>query len=261
MLIQSRDNPKIKEYIRLRDKRSERESAGAFILEGARLIDDAIRENAGLISAFYTRASAEKFGRTVEALRSLLNDKAYEITEEVSLKMSGTVAPQGIYACASRLDKTPSLDKIVYGEKFLVLNGLADPGNIGTVLRTADAVGISGVYLCGCCDIYNPKTVRSTMGSLFRVPIEDRMTYADAVAALKAAGVSVYASVVDKDAESLRGFNFPPCSAVVIGNEGNGLSDDDVKLCDGRITIKMSGTVESLNAATAAALFLWELSK
>ena len=261
MAIVSRDNPKIKMYTRLRDKKQSRADEGLFVLEGARIISDALKENVPLKTAFYTASAAERYPDTVSELISKIGSAAEEISEEVSQKLCDTSAPQGIYAVAPRLDKTPPLDKIVDGGKFLILNSLQDPGNVGTILRAADAVGISGVYLCDSCDIYNPKLVRSTMGSLFRVPLTDRLGYRDVIALFKASGIPVYASVVDKTAESLRGFSFPESCAAVIGNEGNGLSEEDAALCDGRITIKMSGTIESLNAAAAAAIFLWELCK
>ena len=261
MLIQSRENPKIKLYGRLRDKKSAREREGMFVIEGGRIISDALKENVTLISAFYTASARERYTNEVAELCSRLGDDAFEVTEEVSQKLAETIAPQGIYAIAQRLDKTPPLDKIVYGGKYLILNSLQDPGNVGTILRAADAVGISGVYLCNSCDIYNPKLVRSTMGSLFRVPLTDCLGYSDVLSLLKSAGISSYAAVVDKDASSLREFEFPESCAVVIGNEGSGLTHEDAMLCDGRITIKMSGTIESLNAASAATIFLWELTK
>ncbi len=260
-MIQSRDNPKIKLYARLRDKKQARAEDGLFVLEGARIISDALKEGVGLKSAFYTASAAEKYPEAVGSLISALGERAEEISEEVSQKLCGTSAPQGIYAIAPRLDKTPPLDKIVDGGKYLILNSLQDPGNVGTIIRAADAVGISGLYLCGSCDIYNPKLVRSTMGSLFRMPLTDRLSFVEVIGIFRASGVPVYASVVDKNADSLRDFVFPKSCAAVIGNEGNGLSEEDAALCDGRITIKMSGTIESLNAAAAAAIFLWELCK
>lgn len=260
MEILSRDNPKIKHYCKLRDKRSARDNDGLFVLEGARIIADAVKENVPLKTAFYTSDAADKYPETVMSLCDILGDNAYLISREVSAKLGDTASPQGIFAVSERLDKTPPLDKIVSG-KFLILNDLQDPGNIGTILRAADAVGISGVYLCGGCDIYNPKLVRSTMGSLFRVPVCDELSYAEAISLFKNSSVKTYAAVVDKDAESLRGFQFPKSCAVVIGNEGNGLTREDADRCDGKITIKMSGSIESLNAASAATIFLWELMK
>lgn len=258
--ILSRDNPKIKLYCKLRDKRSARDKEGLFVLEGARIIADAVKERIPLKAAFYTSDAAAKYSDTVAALCDILGDNAYLISQEVSAKLGDTASPQGIFAVSERLDKTPPLDKIVSG-KFLILNDLQDPGNIGTILRAADAVGISGVYLCGGCDIYNPKLVRSTMGSLFRVPVCDRLSYAEVISLFKNSSVKTYAAVVDKDADSLQEFSFPDSCAVVIGNEGNGISQADANLCDGKITIKMCGNIESLNAASAATIFLWELMK
>lgn len=261
MQILSRDNPKVKQYIKLRDKKSARESEGLFVLEGARIIADAIKEEVALTSAFVTDFARERYPDVCYDLESVMGNACFSISEEVSQKLCGTVNPQGIYAIAVRLDKSPPVDKIVYGEKYLILNSLQDPGNVGTILRAADAVGISGVYLCNSCDIYNPKLVRSTMGSLFRVPMTDRLSYSETIELFRRSGMPTYAAVVDSDAESLREFDFPKSCAAVIGNEGNGLSVADSAMCDGRITIKMSGTIESLNAASAAAIILWELCK
>lgn len=260
MDITSRDNRKISEYIRLRDKASERESEGLFTLEGARLVMDALKENAALTDAFYTDQAAEKYPEVINRLKENLSDHAHKITPEISKKLCDTVNPQGVYAVAQRLDKFQESCKIVDGGKYLVLNGLQDPGNVGTILRCADAVGIDGVYVCGCCDIYSPKTVRSTMGSLFRLKIE-KADYFPLIENLRSKGVAVYASVVSKDADILGDFDFPATSAVVIGNEGNGLNNDEINACARRLTIKMKGTIESLNAASAASIILWELTR
>ena len=260
MEILSRDNPKIKLYQKLRDKRSARDEEGLFVLEGARITMDAVKEHVTLKTAFYTSSAADKYPETVESLRHILGESAYLISEDISKKLSDTAAPQGIFAIAERLDKTPPLDKIESG-KFLILRDLQDPGNVGTILRAADAVGISGVYICGGCDIYNPKLVRSTMGSLFRMPISSGLGYDEVISVFKRSSAKTFAAVVDKDADSLRGFSFPDPCAVVIGNEGNGLKREEAAMCDGRITIRMNGSIESLNAASAATIFLWELMK
>ena len=257
--ITSRDNPKIKEYVRLRDSKSARAAEKKFILEGLRIVEDALRENAPLSAAFMTEDAAEKHGDTALRLQEKLADNFFVISGEVSKKLAETPSPQGVYVCAGILDKKLYLDKIESDGRFLILNRLQDPGNVGTILRTADAVGVSGVFLCGCCDIYNPKVVRSTMGSLFRLPIETKIPYEKLIPALKRRGIETCAAVVDKNAASLKEHVFFGGAAVVIGNEGSGLSESEALLCDKRLTIKMKGTIESLNAATAAALFLWEL--
>ena len=229
------------------------------MIEGARLLDDAIKENVPLREGFYTSAAENKYPELIYNLKARLHGQAFEISEEVSKKLSDTVNPQGIYAVAERLDKSDKIGKIEDG-KYLVLANLQDPGNIGTVLRCADAVGVSGVFLCGGCDLYNPKLIRSTMGSLFRLNIRTA-EYFSLISMLNDGGFTTCAAVVDKDAESVRDFVFPDKCAAVIGNEGNGLSEEEKSVCKRRITIKMNGSIESLNAASAASIILWELTK
>lgn len=259
--ITSRENPLIKDYIKLRDNRKHRTQQKTFVLEGARIIEDALKEEAELSYAFITEEASIKYQSVVMALTSALGSRAYRIPGELASKLSDTKASQGIFAVAKTLDKILSADKIKDGGKYLILDSLQDPGNVGTIIRAADAVGISGIFLCGCCDIYNPKTVRSTMGSLFRVPLLCNMEYQSVISVMKDADIITYASVIDGSAESLADIAFEENCAVVIGNEGNGLSYEDAALCDKRLTIRMKGNINSLNAASAAGIILWELMK
>ena len=143
---------------------------------------------------------------------------------------------------------------------YVVLVGIQDTGNLGTVIRTADAMGLSAVITVNCCDLYNPKTIRSTMGSLFRMTVIDG-DKEQVFGALKQADIKTYAAVVDTDAVSVTecGFDKNKGRAIFIGNEGNGLPDDVAAMCDCRVTIKMCGSVNSLNAASAASILMWEL--
>ncbi len=259
--ITSRENPLIKQYIKLRDHKKHRSELKMFVLEGKRLVMDAVSEGAELELGFVTREAQKKYPDEVNLLRQALKKDLYLITDELGDVLSDTKGSQGIYCCARALDKIPAVDKINTGGKFLVLNSLQDPGNIGTIIRAADAVGINGVYLCSCCDIYNPKVVRSTMGSLFRVPFCDSAKYSSVIALLRASGIATYASVVDKDAQSVKDVTFDGGAAIVIGNEGRGLAREDADLCDKKITIKMNGNINSLNAASAASILLWEMTR
>ncbi len=262
MLITSKDNPGIKLYIKLRDQKKARTENKMFILEGARIVDDAVKENVRLECAFVTEEAARKYPETVSELSLALGDKLHFVPPEIASRLSDTKSAQGVFAIAARLDKTLDIDKINNGGKFLILNCVQDPGNVGTILRVADAVGIDGVFLCGnSCDIYNPKIVRSTMGSLFRLPVCDDLSYSETVSALKQKGIATLASVIDTDAKSVRSFSFPKNCAVVIGNEGNGLTREEALMCDERITIKMRGNINSLNAAMAAGIILWEMTE
>lgn len=175
--------------------------------------------------------------------------------------MSGTASNQGVFAVA-RMPKIYSPESIpVVSGRIIILDNLQDPGNLGTILRTADALGIDGAIVCGGCDVFNPKTVRATMGSLFRIKLCTGYCFNDAAIELKSRGFELLAAVVEEDAEDISRFKFPARSAAVIGNEGNGLSSADAALCDRKITIQMKGGAESLNAATAASIILWELMK
>ncbi len=258
-LITSRDNPLIKEYIKLRDNKKYRNSEHKFVLEGARLSGDAAKSGVTLHNVFVTEQACEKYSETVALLSE--SSQIYQIPDKLAHDLEDTKTSQGIFSVAGVLDKNLSADKIKECGRFAILDGLQDPGNVGTILRVADAVGLDGVFLCNSCDIYNPKTIRSTMGSIFRVPFRDDLSFPEAVELLHDCGVTLYATVVDPDAESLREITFAGSSCAVIGNEGNGLSDADIALCDKRLTIRMNGTIESLNAATAAGIVLWEMTK
>ncbi len=258
-LISSRDNPLIKEYIKLRDNKKYRNSEHKFVLEGARLSGDVVKSGVDLHSVFVTEQAMEKYSETIALLSE--SSQIYMIPDKLAHDLEDTKSSQGIFCVAGALDKILDADKIKDGRRFAILDGLQDPGNVGTILRVADAVGLDGVLLCNCCDVYNPKTIRGTMGSIFRVPFRDDLSFPEAAELLKSCGVVLYAAVVDKDAESIRETVFAGSSCAVIGNEGNGLSEEDVSLCDRSITIRMNGTIESLNAASAAGIILWEMTK
>ncbi len=259
--ITSRENTLIKEYISLRDKKRSRSEHKRFVIEGARIAADAASEGVEIVYGFVTDEAAVKYSEAVDKLASALGERLYKIPAALADKLSDTKGSQGIFLCAKTLDKNPMPDKIKDSAKFLILAGLQDPGNVGTIIRAADAVGLAGVYLCGCCDIYNPKTVRSTMGSMFRVPFECGKSFEEVIGLMRGRGVATYASVIDQNAQSLRETEFEPSCAVVIGNEGSGLSQGEISACDKCITIKMKGNINSLNAASAAGIFLWELTK
>lgn len=261
MLITSKENPSVKEYIKLRDKSKYRRETGLFVLEGARITTDAVKENIDIKFAFITEEARLKYPEATGLLAERLGENLFDISGDISARISDTGGAQGIFLVAERLDKPISLNTINNGSKFVILNNLQDPGNVGTILRCADACGIDGVFLCGGCDLYNPKLIRSTMGSLFRLPVSTEYEYYQLLEKLASKGVLTYASVIDKDASSLRDFKFDGSCAVVIGNEGNGLSHEEAAACDGRITIKMNGNIDSLNAATAASIIMWELTK
>lgn len=261
MLISSKDNANVKFFNKLSQSKKARNEYGLFPLEGYRLILDAIKENVELHCVFISENAIVKYSEALDLLeRNGFSDKVYFITEEVEKKLSDTVNPQGIYAVCKKLDKILSADTILSNGKYIILHELQDPGNLGTIIRTADAVGIDGIFLTGnSCDIYNPKVVRSTMGSLFRMSMYCEEDIRNVLEIFKEKNIISYAAVIDNDACSLSECKFSNGSVVLIGNEGNGLPDEISSLCDSRLTIKMNGNINSLNAAMATGIIMWEM--
>ncbi len=184
-----------------------------------------------------------------------------EISEDVSKKISDSKTPQGVYCLCAMLDKERRTVKIDTGGHYMVLYGLQDPGNVGTILRTCEAMGIDGVFLSSDCpDIYSPKVLRSTMGGVFRMSVEIVEDIAKTINTANEKGVAVYAAALDRTAVSLREADLKKGSMVLIGNEGNGLSENIISLCDKSLFIDMKGNAESLNAAVAASIIAWEMS-
>lgn len=266
MHISSRDNPKIKQYIKLAASKKYRNEMGMFVLEGARSCGDAFdmwqQEKLDITACFATPKALEKYGDYIKTEWFLQHDRFFTIDEDIAVKMSDAQFPQGIFIAARKLDNTLSADRLKADGKYLILDNLQDPGNVGTLLRTADAVGIDAVIMCNdCCELYNPKVLRSAVGSVFRVTTmiaDDLETVAEL---LKSKGIKLFASVIDKDAVSVTEAGFRGGCAVVLGNEGSGMSGEDAALCDERITIKMHGNINSLNVATAGSIILWEMCR
>lgn len=261
--ISSADNEKIRLYKRLSADKKFRRKEQLFTVEGARLTADAAAEAIELHCVFFTENALKKYSEALELLFSKYNKKTFSmISDDLAASLSDTQMSQGIFAICRmpKPDNAAQYAKMKSGGKYIILDNIQDPGNMGTMLRTADACGIDAVITCNCCDVYNPKTVRSAMGSLMRVNIIDD-DIGNAVLNLKNAGITVYAAVIDSSAVSLTECDFSKGGAVMIGNEGNGLPREHSALADVPLTIKMHGTINSLNAAMAAGIIMWELSK
>lgn len=258
--ISSRSNDNIKLFRKLSEQRKERTEKKLFTLEGVRLVADAAAENADFHSIFATEGCLEKYSGYLSPVLDNFGGRLFVITEEIADYIAETRDSQGIFAICKIPDEKPLSDIISRGGKYIMLSDVRDPGNMGTIIRTADAVGTDAVICCGCCDIYNPKVTRSAMGSLMRMTIA--VTDEDsAFAAFKAADITTFAAVVDSSAHKLTECSFSNGAAVLIGNEGNGLSAETADKCDVKMTIPMKGRANSLNAAMAAGIILWELSK
>lgn len=211
---------------------------------------------------FVTQACYDKHLLELEKLFQPSSMCLNIISDEVSKKMSEQTSPQGIYAICKKLDKMLSVDKIYNKGKYIMLVNLQDCGNVGTIIRTAEAVGVEGIIMTSkSCDIYNPKVIRGSMGSVFRMKFLIEEDCETLLSKLSENGVSSYASVVSNEATSLHDVAFKNPSVLLIGNEGKGLDEVFQNLCSEKITIKMSGKTESLNASMAACILMWEMTK
>lgn len=257
-LLSSVNNPKIKTYCALVSSARERKRQGLFVLEGMRLVEDVIRSGRTIKELYFTEDIYKKNTEILEELISI-SENAFEISDAVSAKMSDTKNPQGVFCVINALDKDKDSNKINAKGKYILLENIQDPANLGAVSRTAEALGISGIIVFGGCDIYSPKALRASMGALLRVQIMLTDDVISTIHDLQSSGMHVYASTPDRNAVSIAEIDFSEGSVCVIGNEANGVSDEVQSCCDERITIKMAGRAESLNAGAAASIIMWEM--
>lgn len=259
-IITSKDNPIIKLYQRLSSSKKERLQYGLFVLEGLRLVEDAIKEEAAIEHILVTEGCQDKYADTLSQA-DLRNTKVIVISNELGKRISSTENTQGLFAVCHTPQAVKPESIFCDGGRYAVLYGLQDPGNVGMIIRTADALGIDGVISCQSCEIYNPKVVRSTMGSLFRMKIIVENDTDALFEMLENCGVASLASVIDTDAQPVTSLESRSRMAVFIGNEGNGLPREVSARCTVRTTIPMTGTINSLNAAMAAGILMWEIRK
>ena len=257
MDISSRDNKLIKEWRRLAADARFRRKSGAFAIEGARLCADAALSGVEISAVLVTPKAKEQYAALLAPLFAAA--PVYTIADNLSAYMSETASPQGVFA----IGKCPQATLTVSARgRFLALEDVQDPTNMGTVIRTAEAMGIDGLLLTdGCCDLYNPKVLRGSMGGVFRLPTLTVPDMGEAVALWQSQGLTVFACVVDADAEKLTDVTFADGDICLIGNEGNGLKAETVAACKRHLTIPMAGRAESLNASMAAGIVLWELAR
>lgn len=254
-MITSTGNQKIKELVQLQRKSRARSDAGVFIVEGIRMIREVPKEK--LVSLYVT----EDFYKKHKAELPLGQAAPEFVTPTVFAYISDTKTPQGVLAVV-RQNRYSEEELLGGGEThLLVLDNLQDPGNVGTIFRTAEAAGVTGIILSrDCVDVYNPKTIRSTMGAVFRMPFLCVDDLPETIKRLKKEGIQVYAAHLEGkhvyDEEDYRGK-----TAFLIGNEGNGLRDEVADCADIRIRIPMKGQAESLNAAVAASVLMFEVSR
>ena len=250
-MITSTSNDKIKYMEKLRKSASFRHEEGLFPVEGIRMIREVPDER--LETLFYTEKAYSRYKNEISAL----GQKAVEVSEACMNRMSDTETPQGIIAAVSM--KTSGLRDIIdeADPLILILEKLQDPGNLGTIIRTAEAAGVTGIIVSSdSSDIYNPKVIRSTMGAILRVRIYVSDDLVEDIRLIREKGVKVYAMHLQGDEFYVK--DFTKGTAFLIGNEGNGLSEAVSNEADELMRIPMMGSVESLNAAVSASVVSYE---
>lgn len=255
-MITSTSNSRIKQVVQWQTKARERRKDGVFLAEGLRMFEEAPAE---LIQEVYISQDAlEKLKKDCDGYEKLTRIVYETVSSEVFAKMSDTQTPQGILTVL----KQPVYDLEDLTDHpnplFVVLENLQDPGNLGTIVRTAEGAGVTGVIMTNkTVDLFNPKTIRSTMGSIYRVPFVYVEDIGKVMQLFASKGIRTYAAHLRGD-NYYTGFSFDAPTAFLIGNEGNGLTRETADMADDYLKIPMEGKLESLNAAVATALLVYE---
>ena len=257
-LITSKENKTIKYIKKLLSSASLRREEGLFAAEGVRLCTDALISGATVVTALFSESfagtDAAFVGRTQAVCR-----ECYAVRDSIFSALSDTKTPQGVLFVIKRLDKTLDFDTMKKNGKILALESIQDPVNLGTILRSAEALGADAVVLSrDCCDIYAPKVIRGSMGAVFRLPFMTTGDLPAYIARFNRIGTS-YAAVLDRDSSIVQECDFSSLTLCALGNEGNGLTAETAAACTHKLYIPMAGGAESLNVSAAAAIILWEM--
>lgn len=255
-MISSTANSQIKNIIQLQKKSKERRQQGVFVIEGIKMFEESL-EYGNIQKAYVSNHLFEELQKNKV---DYFKDIPYEIvTDSVFKDISDTLTPQGILAIV----KMPSysLTDLISREEanLVLLEDIRDPGNLGTILRTAEGAGFTGIILSKeSVDMYNPKVIRSTMGAIYRMPFLYVDNFLETLTYLKENGITIYAAHLQSDYYHDE-VTYEDRCAIMIGNEANGLSDESSKCSSKYIKIPMSGKVESLNAAVATSVLMYEI--
>ena len=255
-MITSTSNARIKRLVNLKKKRKLRDEEGVFLVEGIRMFREVPLDK--LKEVYVSESFYKKEKDTVKEVLKDSKIRVEELTDTVFSHASDTKTPQGILCVVEQMNHKISELTSAECPLIMVLDHLQDPGNLGTILRTTEGAGVTGILMDReCVDIYNPKTIRSTMGSIYRMPfliVDDAVGF---VKGLKARKICTYAAHLH-GVHSYREEDYTKGTAFLIGNEGNGLTDAMAEAAECLIRIPMEGKVESLNAAIASAVLMYE---
>lgn len=244
--ITSRKNPLLQQVRKLLSSRQERQNTGLFVADGTKLLAEAVRWWPGLQTVILSEGVEAELPASVQLVR---------VPADVMESISPMQTPQGaLFIC-----RLPEQEAFVPEPGMLLLDGIQDPGNLGTILRTADALNVKVALLEGCADPYSHKTVRASMGAVFRTPVV-QVSWQEAKEACEKAGIPVAVTALSEDAQQIRSAAVNTM-AVVIGSEGQGVRQEILQAAQRKLIIPMSPRCESLNAAVAAAIVMWQMEK
>lgn len=256
-VIESKHNTTLRHLARLNREKKYRQGAGEMVCEGWKMLGEALSSGVTVKTVLQRTGDAPDSGLIAQA--EAQGARLFEAEASLFAQASDVETPQGvIFSCVPPKRRADDLPETLSGA--ILLDGVQDPGNLGTILRTADAFALDAVILCeGCTDPTAPKVVRATMGAAFRQPVY-RMPLAEAAAALKTRGLPVYAAALEPDSVPSTALDLHG-AAVIVGSEGRGVTAQALELCDKKVVIPMAGRAESLNAGVAAAILIWEMTK
>lgn len=252
-MITSTSNLQVKQLVQLQKKGKERTAQDVFVVEGIKMFQEVPKER--LVQTYVSESFYNKNKKLFDGKQqvTLLSDRVFET-------VSDTKTPQGVL-CLVKQYHYKMEDLLGNCPLLMVLENLQDPGNLGTILRTAEGAGVTGILMTeGCVDLYNPKVIRSTMGSVYRMPFYYTDNLKRELLALKQNGVTLYAAHL-KGTGTYDEQNYGKASGFLIGNESKGLTDETAALADVYVKIPMCGQVESLNAAVASAVLMYEANR
>ncbi len=261
LYITSKQNNLVKFVRGLRDKRN-REKEGCYLIEGVKSVQEAVTAGACPLKLIISERGDKYF--LLEEVFSGLDENVqiYRVTDEVMSYMSETDSPQGVMAIFPLPEADISTISVSESSLLVVIDSVQDPGNVGTIIRTADAFGVQAVVLTkGCADVYNSKTLRSSMGSVFHIPVVRDVEAADLWAYFKDNGIYVAATTLAENSVTLPEIEFTRPMALVFGSEGKGVSPEMVNHSDVLVKIPIPGSAESLNVAVASGIVLYEASR
>lgn len=260
-IITSKNNENIKYISKLLNSSKFRNQQREFIIEGLRICIEAVKSGVKIKKAFYTYEFYNKFDREIKVVLDNCKE-LYIVNKEITNKISDTESPQGIICICNAKDELYSIESVKENSTVVVLENIQNPSNLGAIIRTCDAFNIESVIVSkGSCDIYNPKVLRGSMGSIFRSRIVVSDDIHRTICELNSHEFLTVAMVAEDGAVNIKYLPGNRKIAIVIGNEGSGISQSTKLSCTSNVLIPINKNVDSLNAAVASGIAIWELTR